>query len=210
MKQLTKTLSLLFSLYFLFSCAAPIKTVKKTDLQIEKYKKVAVVPFQGIPTEVGKVLSEYFITEVMDMGFNVIERTQLEKILKEQNISLSGIIDTETIHKIGKIIGVDALVVGSFHCRREKREVTIVSGRPRLLRRPLPSRAALRQKQLRPAVVKVDIDPEIIFSEISVRFVDIETGEILISSVTKKEYTAETVRDCLSEITNSIKKKLIR
>lgn len=200
-----KSVLIIFNLV-LCSCATQIKTVKKADFQIDKYRKVAVMPFQGKPAKAGIALAEYFITEVMDIGFNVIERSQLEKILKEQNISLSGVIDTETIHKVGKIMGVDALVIGSFHCRREKREVTVVRRRPGPIRRmhrrriPVPRRA--------PLIAKIDLDPEIIFSEISVRFVDVETGEVIISSVSKTEYTAENIRDGLSEIATSIKKKI--
>ncbi|MBA7620798.1 hypothetical protein ES703_28153 [subsurface metagenome] len=46
--------------------------------------------------------------------FEVIERYQLEHILDEHKLNLSGLIDIETTKEIGKFAGVDALFMGSF------------------------------------------------------------------------------------------------
>jgi TolB-like protein len=46
--------------------------------------------------------------------FKVIERAQLEKILAEQKLGLSGVLDATTAAQIGKGIGVDAVVCGSI------------------------------------------------------------------------------------------------
>ncbi|MCZ8157363.1 MAG: curli assembly protein CsgG [Leptospira sp.] len=42
----------------------------------------------------------------------VIEREQLSKVVNEQSFSKTGIIDTQTAVRIGKVLGVDALVFG--------------------------------------------------------------------------------------------------
>ncbi|MGH7452335.1 MAG: CsgG/HfaB family protein, partial [bacterium] len=46
--------------------------------------------------------------------FKVIERAQLERILEEQKLGMSGVIDASTAAQIGKGIGVDGVVFGSI------------------------------------------------------------------------------------------------
>ncbi len=79
---------------------------------------IAVLPFssQGIGTELeGVDLLDKLITGFVNCRrFKVIERAQLEKILEEQKLGLTGIIDPTTAAEIGKGIGVDAVVLGSI------------------------------------------------------------------------------------------------
>src|SRR3974377_1242211 len=46
--------------------------------------------------------------------YSVIERSALDKILKEQNFSNSDRADANTAAKIGRILGVDAIIIGSI------------------------------------------------------------------------------------------------
>jgi hypothetical protein len=45
--------------------------------------------------------------------FKVMERAQLDKILAEQSLGASGVVDAATAAQIGKGIGVDAIIIGS-------------------------------------------------------------------------------------------------
>lgn len=78
---------------------------------------IAVLPFdsKGIGRELGQIdLLDKLVTGFVNVNrFKVIERAQLEKILAEQKLGLSGIIDASTAAQIGKGIGVDAVVCGS-------------------------------------------------------------------------------------------------
>jgi len=81
-------------------------------------KSVAVVDFsdlQGNATELGRFIAEEISTDLVAKaeGFEVIDRTHLNSILLENKLSLSGLVDRETVKKLGKIAGVDALVTGS-------------------------------------------------------------------------------------------------
>lgn len=81
--------------------------------------KIAVVDFtdlQGNVTELGRFLAEEFSAALAGAGrgFEVIDRTHLKVILKEQKLSVTDIIDPETARKLGKIAGVDALITGSI------------------------------------------------------------------------------------------------
>jgi len=78
---------------------------------------IAVLPFEskGIGGALGNIdlLDKLIAGFVNTNRFKVIERAQLEKILAEQKLGLSGILDASTAAQIGKGIGVDAVVCGS-------------------------------------------------------------------------------------------------
>ncbi len=81
-----------------------------TDYDFSKIKRVAVLPF-GREGSVSDILT----SSLMALNkFKVVERYQLEHILNEHNLNLSGLIDMETAKEIGKFTGVDALFMGSF------------------------------------------------------------------------------------------------
>uniref|UniRef100_A0A7C4EJH8 Curli production assembly/transport component CsgG n=1 Tax=Thermodesulfovibrio aggregans TaxID=86166 RepID=A0A7C4EJH8_9BACT len=64
--------------------------------------------------KIGRAITDMLITEfVKDGTFKVVERNQLEKILNEQKLSLSGVVDPAEAAKLGKILGVSAVVIGS-------------------------------------------------------------------------------------------------
>jgi TolB-like protein len=71
---------------------------------------------QGNVTELGRFISEELSTQlVIDAkSFTVVERIQLAAILKEHQISISGLVDPATIKKLGQFAGVDAIVTGTL------------------------------------------------------------------------------------------------
>lgn len=78
--------------------------------------KVAVVDFREVNCMVPDV-GAYAANKVNDVAVGlgsvtVIDRANLQQILKEQNIGLSGILDTQGNYQVGKISGVDYLIVG--------------------------------------------------------------------------------------------------
>ncbi|MBO3461122.1 MAG: CsgG/HfaB family protein [Aetokthonos hydrillicola CCALA 1050] len=60
-------------------------------------------------------VSEILVNKLVKSGnFQVIERSQLEQVLKEQNLGASGRVDANSAAKIGRVLGVDAVVIGSI------------------------------------------------------------------------------------------------
>ena len=69
----------------------------------------------GTNVDIGKGIVDLLVTDlVKDGSYSVIERKALDKVLSEQNFSNSNRADTNSAAKIGKILGVDAIVVGSI------------------------------------------------------------------------------------------------
>jgi hypothetical protein len=54
------------------------------------------------------------IFQIPNVNVDIMERTQLEKIFQEIQLSLAGGTDVDTMKELGKLHGVDALVVGSM------------------------------------------------------------------------------------------------
>ena len=69
----------------------------------------------GTDVDVGKGISNLLVTDlVKDGSYSVIERSALDKVLAEQNFSNSNRADPTTAARIGKILGVDYIIVGSI------------------------------------------------------------------------------------------------
>lgn len=84
-----------------------------------KKTKIAVLDFEtqgeGFDaSDMGKVVAEWLITALVQNGrFDVIERRLLEKILGEQRLNMSGIVDQNSAAKVGKLLGVKVIISGS-------------------------------------------------------------------------------------------------
>jgi hypothetical protein len=89
-------------------------------------KTVAVYGFEviGRPGDTYAVYATEKLThEIVEDGtYSVIERSRIEEIMKEQNLSLSGVLDAGTASKIGKILAVDAVIIGTIHVTDKETE----------------------------------------------------------------------------------------
>src|SRR2546430_14530178 len=69
----------------------------------------------GTNVDVGKGISDLLVTDLVKDGtYSVIERKALDKILTEQNFSNSDRANATSAAKIGKLLGVDDIIVGSI------------------------------------------------------------------------------------------------
>lgn len=57
---------------------------------------------------------DVFVTELVKSGkFRVVEREQLEALMQEKGLTLSGDVDPRTAVKVGKLLGVNYLLTGA-------------------------------------------------------------------------------------------------
>jgi curli biogenesis system outer membrane secretion channel CsgG len=69
----------------------------------------------GKDIDIGKGVTDLLVTMlVKDGSYSVIERKALDKILTEQNFSNSDRANPTSAAKLGKLLGVDAIIVGSI------------------------------------------------------------------------------------------------
>jgi curli biogenesis system outer membrane secretion channel CsgG len=89
-----------------------------TSFDQQQVKTIAVLDFtdlQGTVTELGRFLAEELSTNLVTgkKKFDVIDRANLSRLLDENKLSRSGLVDPENIKRLGKIAGVDALIIGT-------------------------------------------------------------------------------------------------
>ena len=93
----------------------------------QQKKRVAVINFDyatvrssvaaiwGTDQDIGKGIADLIVEKLVASGkYSVIERKALDKILSEQNFSNSDRADPNSAAKIGRVLGVDAIVMGSI------------------------------------------------------------------------------------------------
>jgi curli biogenesis system outer membrane secretion channel CsgG len=119
-------ISALVLLTFLASFSEAQTAAAGTPPATGRKKRVAVFDFDyatvqsyasaafGTNVDVGKGISDLTVKFLVKDGtYSVIERQAMDKILREQNFSNSDRADPNSAAKIGKLLGVDAIIVGS-------------------------------------------------------------------------------------------------
>jgi len=161
----------LSTLLFLPSCAAGTKIRQKQTTTVDVTEKVksaytgprrriGVVAFENkapyAQARIGNTATDILITELVKSGkFIVVERDKMDKLLEEQKLGQSGAVDANTAAKVGKILGLNAIVTGSisqFGLKKEGKDFII--------------------SQSKQQIVECTVD---------IRVVDVETGQILLA-----------------------------
>lgn len=90
----------------------------------------AVVALFGTNVDVGKGISDLMVQKLVQDGkYSVIERNALDKVLNEQNFSNSDRADSSTAAKIGRVLGVDAVIMGTItQFGRDDKNTTVGGG----------------------------------------------------------------------------------
>src|SRR4029077_20211911 len=130
--------------------------------------KITVAQLFGSDQDVGKGISDLLVQKLVQDGkYSVIERNALDKILAEQNFSNSDRADSATAAKIGRILGIDCIIIGSItQFGRDDQHTNVGGGGYGLGRFGLGGVGTSKAK----AVVGV-----------SARMINTSTGEILVA-----------------------------
>ena len=78
---------------------------------------IAVVDFEakGVSNDEASALSDRLRNELTEFGeYTVVERSQMEEVLKEQGFQQSGCVSNECAVEVGELVGVQQIVVGSI------------------------------------------------------------------------------------------------
>lgn len=159
------------TIFLLSSCAPGTKIRKKNSTTVDvtekvesKYtgprRRIGVVAFENkapyAQDRIGNTATDILITELVKSGkFIVVERDKMDKLLEEQKLGQSGAIDPNTAARVGKILGLNAMVTGSisqFGVKKEGKDFII--------------------SQSKQQIVECTVD---------IRVVDVETGQVLLA-----------------------------
>ncbi len=103
----------------LFALAAGSQAQQKKRIAVMNFDYATVQSYVqslfGSNQDVGAGIADLLVDKlVADGAYSVIERKALDKILAEQNFSNSDRADPASAAKIGRVLGVDAILVGSI------------------------------------------------------------------------------------------------
>jgi curli biogenesis system outer membrane secretion channel CsgG len=166
MNAIAKYLSLTLSLSVMIAGCTPGGSVKQKDtMTVDKpagmtgpKRRIGISDFQNKTkygeARLGTAASDILITELAKSGkFILVEREKMDSIMAEQKLGMSGASDASTAARVGRILGLNAIVTGSI-----SEFGSSTQGSEYLL------------AQSKQQVVKATVD---------IRVVDAETGQIL-------------------------------
>ncbi len=109
-------------LSLILSCSTSRISINKAEMA--KVETVAIMHFDrspGIPEMIATECEEAFRGHFVDAGKNVVERTKMRSVLKEIEMSQSGI--ATNTRELGKLAGADALLYGTVTENNEERKL---------------------------------------------------------------------------------------
>ena len=148
-----------------------------SDLENLK-KRVAVVSFTDKANyghNIGSGIADMLVTSLVESKkFIVIERNELDKIMQEQGLGMSGAVTAQSAAKIGQLLGVELMITGSvseFGTKKDKigGGLSALSG------------------------FKLGVSSETARSVVDIRLVNTSTGEIISASSAEGEESSKSL-----------------
>ncbi len=109
--------------FFAFATALAVAALSLTATEAEGRQDVATVAVMdfnafmmgegGASVNLGKAISSMLVTEFSGReGMRIVERRQLMDLIREQDLSLSGRVDDDFAIEVGKMLGVQYVLLG--------------------------------------------------------------------------------------------------
>lgn len=120
------------------------KTVISPTYDFSQMHRIGIMAFDS-PWQTLQGAENLFAKYLLESGFKVVERAQLESILGEHHIAVSGYLSPQTTREIGKILGVDVLLVGEVSNFTPARTELALTAQRQLKTRPVYQQEVVRR-----------------------------------------------------------------
>ncbi len=230
MNKIIKLFPILLLLLFMRCATTPPSSVMiSPHYNATQIQHVALIGFTDYPGMIGsgEITASIFEKYLFLTGYRLVERRQVSEILKEQAFQTSGTLNKATLQKLGHILGVNALVFGSIDDFNNPREQTVMVSIPQQHSSPIYGQVETIHKN-GDTIVKTtqnvvtgynySYSSQMVPQEqtvpahvgISVRLVDVETGEVLwsASGSGNGSFLNEATENASSQVMEAIKKQL--
>ncbi len=182
-------------------CITPQIAVN-SHADFSRIHRVAVATFGGAG---GDVAADIFTQDLLSHGADVVERQRLDALLSEQNLAGDHVLDPATVKKIGKILGVDAIFVGTVATSVPSQSYLVTtSRRGNRVNSAVPVNGTLSPGA---GVADSQILTSAAQASLIARMVDVETGSILWSG--RMSYEGIDTPSTMAGITSSFAKSLV-
>ena len=96
------------------SCASPsalVPVIRPAEVNLRGINKIAVGEITG---NGGQVIADLLTSRLFETNkFEVLERSQINRIMQEHALNISGTIDERTAAEVGKLIGAATIILGN-------------------------------------------------------------------------------------------------
>ena len=117
MKKILFLLAFPLLVFSFFGCAS-VDVSLNENFDFTSIKNMSALTFNTQQKQYqlyGQLAADTFILEGMRGGkLSMIERGQLESVMKELKLGQTGFVDVKTAKEVGKVVGVDAMVIGTL------------------------------------------------------------------------------------------------
>lgn len=149
------------------------------------YPNIAIMPFSnhasvstnadsGVQGQISltdaRVASDYVLDALLDSDrFSIIEREQMQAIMSEHHLNLTGMVDPATAVQIGRLTGVKYILYGSVvGCSLKEKTIGYDNN----------------------TIGGIDNNQHTVIANVVARFIDVETGRIILAARGKGESTS--------------------
>ena len=177
-----------------FAGCAPqttLRIMKPAAVDVSGIKRLAVldVSSQG---QAGRLAESLLTSRLWQTGFyTLVERSELERILQEHALNLSGVVDATTAAQVGQLLGVDAVLLGEVltystedHHRVQKVKKKVWTGeyerddKGNIIYEKTLFGGKVKKKKYREEFVNQKVLERDATVVVSFRLVDVQTGRI--------------------------------
>ena len=157
---------------------------------------IAVLPFSGSKKDLAARVQAYAttaLTEISDPFIKVVDRENIQRILDEQRLGMTGVVDEASAVNAGKLIGAQAVLMGTLIDYREeigqlKRSTKdgFASYQVKQPNPEVPGQMMIVTKY-KPVKYTEYFQENKVVASYSYKLVSMETGEVLLSKVVDQE-----------------------
>lgn len=179
----------------LSACAAPPVVAVKPGYDFSKVGRVALIDPMDYPGQPGSgaAVGEGLEPYLLNAGYDLIERSQVQQLLQEQGFSHTASVDPSTAARLGKVLGVGALILGKVTNAAQAQSSTYMESLQNVSYQPVyqsvqyqgrDGKVFTRQRVAQYDVVTTNNQiPETYTTPASIAFsmrmVDVSTGQVL-------------------------------
>ncbi len=201
------------------------KTVISPTYDFGRMQRIGIMAFNS-QWQTMQGVENLFAKYLLESGFKVVERAQLESVLAEHHIAVSGYLSPETTREIGRILGVDVLLVGEVSAYTPARTELALTATRRTETRPVYTQEIMRRPDgsyagyLRNSGTEISRSAEIRPTEYTIdgqvgliaKMVDVETAEIVWigSAQDSSARTLDAAENIARKLVKSFRKELAK
>ncbi len=189
MKKTSLFLILVATSLFITGCAqkVPVKALEPAEVdRIAFTKKIAITNFKndrvGLSTKIEAILARHKLDN--ESYFTIVSRNDFDKIIKEQKVQNSGLIEQTTVVQVGSLIGAQAIVSGNVG-RVGAKDTKFYEERYR----------CVDKKCKKMEVYKVRCKKRVVSLSSEIRIVDIARGDVIYADTLNEDATYKSCKD---------------